>query len=116
MNTKKYSQKHENKVAKLIQQIDESFYRVNNSGAPDFKCGDGVGEAVLVECKTLTEPQIQQTIKKETLEKVAEEAYTKNIDMGVTVINFGDIEGTEYFIVEDTDFLNLLYYYMEGEK
>jgi len=116
MNNKQYSQKHEKKVAEMIQEIDESFHKVNNSGAPDFKYGDGIGEVLLVECKTLSKPQKQQTIKKETLEKVAKEAFVAGVDIGATVINFGDMDGTEYFILEDIDFLNLLYYYMKGES
>lgn len=105
-------------MAKLVHMVDDYAYKVNNSGAPDFKAGDVKGKYILLECKTMKKPQKQQTIKKEFLTKLSEEAFFKNMDLNGVVINFGDIEGEEYFILDEKSFLDMYYAYMlykEGE-
>lgn len=107
------SKPHEQKVTKLVQMVDEKTYNVNNSGAPDFKAGDVRGQYILLECKTMKEPQKQQTIKKEFLEKLSEEAFFKKIDINAVVLNFGDIEGEEYFLLDEKSFLDMYYAYIK---
>ncbi|MFW6311790.1 MAG: hypothetical protein ACOC1K_06095, partial [Nanoarchaeota archaeon] len=88
-------------------------YAVNNSGAPSFKAGDVTFDKGLLDCKTLAKPQKQQTIKKEDLEKIRDEAFYKKKEIYGLVINFGNIKGKEYFVLDEDVFLNMLYAYKE---
>jgi len=113
--SREISKPHEEKVASIIRMVDESAYVVKSSGACDFHDGDVKFKAGLVECKTMKNPQKQQTIKKEDLEKLEEEVFRNSLDIATLAFNFGDLTGKEYFIVEETDFINMLYAYLKGE-
>ena len=113
--SREISKLHEEKVADILKMIDCSAEKVKNSGACDFNDGDVKFTAGLVECKTMKEPQKQQTIKKEDLEKIDGEAFRSGLEMGIMSINFGDIMGKEYFIIQENDFMNIMYAYLKEE-
>lgn len=102
---------HEEKIAKQVQFIYPSAYVVSGSGAPDFKCGDINFRDGLLDGKTKEKVQKQQTIYKEELNKIKEEGFRKNKDIFGLVINFGDLGGKEYYILEEDVFLDMLYAY-----
>jgi hypothetical protein len=95
-----YSKKQENKVASAI-----GGKRQPNSGATMFKKGDVVADDILIECKTLTKKQLSHTIKKEWLEKNAEEAFAVGKDLSALAFDFGD--GDNYYILSERDFKQL---------
>ena len=115
MNNKKHSQRQEHNVADWISLVDPTAYRVNNSGAPDFKCGDVASNYILLECKTKAEPQKQQILHKKWLEKIKEEAYVKDVPLSGAVVDFG-IDGEDYYIVDKHDFINLLDAYIKMKE
>lgn len=98
--TRFYSKKQETKVAKTL-----GARRTSNSGATMFDKGDVSGDEILVECKTLTQPRKQHTIKKEWLDKNEEEAFAKRKALSVLAFDFGD--GENYYIVKERDFVDL---------
>ena len=77
-----------------------------NSGASAFSKGDVKADSWLIECKTLTEPKKSHTIKKEWLEKNAEEAFAMNKPYNALAFDFGD--GDNYFIVDAKTFKKLV--------
>lgn len=100
-STRYYSQRQERRIAKLV-----GGKTVANSGAPKFVAGDVKADNWLIECKTLTEPKKSHTIKKEWLEKNAEEAFAMNKPYNALAFDFGD--GDNYFIVDAKTFKKLV--------
>lgn len=99
--TRWYSRKQEKKVAQIIDGKQTA-----NSGATAFSKGDCFNDNWLIECKTLTEPKKSHTIKKEWLEKNAEEAFAMNKPYNALAFDFGD--GDNYFIVDAKTFKKLV--------
>ena len=95
--TRYYSNKQEKAVAKVI-----GGKQVANSGATKFSKGDAVSEHILVECKTCTKPKQSFAIKKEWLEKNAEEAFAMNKQYSVLAFNYGEDEDNYYVLDERT--------------
>lgn len=114
LSTKKpnrfYSKRQENKVAK-ITEVDNGK-REPNSGATLFRKGDVKTDSLLIECKTLTKPQKSHTIKREWLDKIREEAFSRGKQLSALAFDFGD-NGTQFFILQDNDFQNLLSAWLE---
>lgn len=77
-----------------------------NSGASAFSKGDVKADNWLIECKTLTEPKKSHTIKREWLEKNAEEAFAMNKPYNALAFDFGD--GDNYFIVDAKTFKKIV--------
>ena len=96
-STRYYSNKQEKAVAKVI-----SGKQVANSGATKFSKGDAVSERILVECKTCTKPKQSFAIKKEWLEKNAEEAFAMNKQYSALAFNYGEDEDNYYVLDERT--------------
>lgn len=93
MNTRKYSKKQEDRVAKVVGG------KVNaNSGATSFFKGDVRTDHLLVECKTSTKEVRSVSIKKEWLEKLNEERFAMGKQHSVLAFDFGD--GKDYFIID----------------
>jgi hypothetical protein len=93
MNTRKYSKKQEDRVAKVVGG------KVNaNSGATSFFKGDVRTDHLLVECKTSTKEVKSVSIKKEWLEKLNEERFAMGKQHSVLAFDFGD--GKDYFIID----------------
>lgn len=101
-----YSKKQETKVAKALD-----MKRTPNSGATAFAKGDVVGDDILLECKTLTRHQKQHTIKKEWLEKNAEEAFATGKQLSALAFDFGD--GENYYILNENDFKTMYWAFKE---
>lgn len=100
MNNRYYSKKQENKVAEKL-----GGKRVPNSGATLFEKGDVKAEELLVECKTLVKPQKSHSIRKEWLEKVREEAFSRGKRFSALCMDFGD--GDNFFVLRERDFIEL---------
>ena len=93
MNTRKYSKKQEDRIAKVVGG------KVNaNSGATSFFKGDVRTDHLLVECKTSTKVVKSVSIKKEWLEKLNEERFAMGKQHSVLAFDFGD--GKDYFIID----------------
>lgn len=99
--TRWYSNKQEKQVAKLVNGKQTA-----NSGATAFSKGDIRTDKWIIEAKTLTEPKKSHTIKKEWLEKNAEEAFAMNKPYNALAFDFGD--GDNYFIVDAKTFKKLV--------
>lgn len=99
--TRWYSQRQEKQVAKLVNGKQTA-----NSGATAFSKGDIRTDKWIIEAKTCTEPKKSFSIKKEWLEKNAEEAFAMNKPYNALAFDFGD--GDNYFIVDAKTFKKLV--------
>lgn len=97
-----YSKRQENKVAGIVNGNPTP-----NSGATLFGKGDVTAKLLLTECKTLKTPQKSHAIKKEWLEKIEEEAFSRGYHISALAFDYGD-GGHQYFAVRDDTF-KLLY-------
>lgn len=99
--TRFYSKKQESKISKQLGLKVQP-----NSGATAFAKGDVVGDNLLLECKTLTEPRKSHSIKKEWLEKNRQEAFATGKQYNALCFDFGD--GKNYFIIDEDLFQEVL--------
>lgn len=99
--TRWYSTKQEKQVAKLVHGKQTA-----NSGATAFSKGDIRTGKWIIEAKTLTEPKKSHSIKKEWLEKNAEEAFAMNKPYNALAFDFGD--GDNYFIIDAKTFRKIV--------
>lgn len=107
MNTRAYSKKQENRVAKALGG------KVNaNSGATGFYKGDVRTEHCLIECKTATKEVKSVSIKKEWLDKLKQEQFSMGKLYSILAFDFGD--GNDYYII-DKNLMQVLLNYMEEE-
>lgn len=95
-----YSKKQEDAVALAIDGK-----RVPNSGAGPVDKGDVTGDDILIECKTLIQPQQQHTIRQEWLTKNTEEAFSRGKLLSALAFDFG--HGPRYYILSELDFQRL---------
>ncbi len=98
--TRFYSNRQEKKVATAVKGK-----KTANSGATPFSKGDVVTELFLLECKTKTSPSNSMTVKKEWIDKNAEEAFAMNRPYSAVVLDFGD--GTNYYLIDEKLFKRL---------
>lgn len=98
--TRFYSNRQEKKVATAVKGR-----KTANSGATPFSKGDVVTELFLLECKTKTSPSNSMTVKKEWIDKNAEEAFAMNRPYSAVVLDFGD--GTNYYLIDEKLFKRL---------
>ena len=101
MNTREFSSKQEQRVAKNF-----GGKVVANSGATRFNKGDVKIGDVLVECKTSVKEKDSFSIKKEWLKKNKEEAFEMGLSYSVLAIDFGSED--DYFIIDKELFGKLL--------
>lgn len=102
--TRYFSTKQEMKVAKQV-----GGKKTANSGATRFSKGDVYNDAWLIECKTKTSPSQSISIKKEWLEKNAEEAFAMQKRYNALAFSFGDThKDKQYYIVDEDTFMELL--------
>lgn len=92
-----YSKRQEDKIAKALD-----LKRTSNSGATLFDKGDVKGEHILIEAKTVIKPQKSHSIKKEWLDKLEEEAFSRGKQLKALAFDFGD--GDNYYIVDERTF------------
>lgn len=106
MNTRAFSRKQENKVAKIV-----NGKVVSNSGATAFNKGDVRTDKILIECKTCTKEKESFSIKKEWLTKNKDEAFAMGKQYSVLAFDFGGPEN--YFIIDKNLFKKLVNYIEE---
>lgn len=106
MNTRAFSRKQENNVAKLV-----NGKVVANSGATAFNKGDVRTDKILIECKTSISEKQSFTIKKDWLLKNKDEAFAMKKQYSVLAFDFGD--GENYFILDKNLFKKLVNYIEE---
>lgn len=103
-NTRYYSSRQENMIAKEL-----GGKRQPNSGATMFHKGDVQLDDWLIEAKTKTSPSESMTIKKDWLEKNAEEAFAMGKEHSALVFDFGDTHNPqEYVVITIEEFRRLL--------
>ena len=103
--TRYFSDKQEKQVAKKV-----GGKQTSNSGATDFGGkGDLVLSNMILECKTKMTPSQQITIKKEWLDKVAQEKVFMGKEHSALAFNFGPDE-QNYYIIDEYLFQDLLDY------
>ena len=106
MNTRAFSRKQENKVAKMV-----NGKVVSNSGATAFNKGDVRTDKILIECKTCTKEKESFSIKKDWLTKNKDEAFAMGKQYSVLAFDFGD--GENYFILDKNLFKKFVNYIEE---
>lgn len=96
-STRAYSDKQEKYVCKLLNGT-----QVSNSGAGLFKKGDVIvnSASLLVECKCQMAEKQSYSVKKETLWKNYEEAFSNRLNNSCLCFNFGP-DSENYFVVSE---------------
>ena len=69
----------------------------------------------LFEAKTCMKEQQQFTIKKEWLDKLKEESFAMKKEYSALVFNFGEIIGSNYYILDEKTFKQILLLLQEME-
>jgi hypothetical protein len=95
----------EKRITKSLKQIKEESKRAIASGAKWNCKSDVISEHFRVEAKTKASPSSQITLKKEWFDKISNEAFETN-KTPVLVFSFGT--STDYYCLEDRDFLALM--------
>lgn len=106
--TKYWSSRQEDYVAKLLSARVQP-----GSGAGKFKKSDIDARTFLVECKTATKEKEQFSIKKDWLEKLRYEALMNHKPCCALAFNFGAQENNNYFILDESTFLDMKTVYDE---
>lgn len=101
--TRFYSKLMESDVAKRL-----GGSVVSNSGAGLMYKGDVRTRQFLIECKTVTRPQEQITVRKEWMEKIRGEAFGQGKSYSAVAIRF-DPTGRNYYLISE----NLMKYLIE---
>lgn len=96
MSTREFSNKQENRVAKLLGgQVNP------NSGAGKWRKGDVVvPDVLLVECKTCMTDKSSFSIKSEWITKNKEEAFSNRLYNSCIAFNFGP-DKPNYFVIDE---------------
>lgn len=84
MNTRKYSNLQERRIAKKLQGKKQL-----NSGATMFAKGDVITDNFLVECKTKIKDSKSISIQKEWIEKLKEECFASENLIGLYLLVLG---------------------------
>lgn len=98
MNTRKFSSKQEKSIAKKF-----GGKQVSNSGATSFDKGDVILKDFLVEAKTRVNEKDSFAIKKEWLEKINKERFSKRKRFCALAFQFGPKQ-ENYFILDERTF------------
>lgn len=102
LNTRYYSKRQESDIAKKF-----NGKRTANSGATPFYKGDVVLKDWLIEAKTKVSPSQSISVKKEWIDKNAEEAFAMGKHHSAVAINFGPGE-ENYYIISEKEFERLV--------
>ena len=112
MNTRKFSKRQEDMVARKI-----GGKRQANSGATPFQKGDVKTPQFLIECKTATTEKGSTTIKKEWIEKLASEAFAMNRPYWALSFNFGGLGNPQnFYIINENLFMEFMQYLEERDN
>lgn len=99
------SRKQEGRITKSLQQIGDEARRQMASGALWMAKSDVVSRLFQIECKTKEKPSKSMSIKKEWMDKIAQEGFD-NGKIPALVFSFGD--NADYFVLRDQEFLELI--------
>lgn len=102
-STRYYSSKQEKQIAKATGSKLQP-----NSGATLFRKGDVINEDWLFEAKTCMKEQESFSIKKEWLSKLKQEAFAMNREFYALVFNFGTKNETNYYVLDEKIFKQIL--------
>lgn len=96
-STRAYSDKQEKYICKLLGGT-----QVSNSGAGLFKKGDVIvnSASLLIECKCQMTEKQSYSVKKETLWKNYEEAFSNRLNNSCMCFNFGP-DSENYFVISE---------------
>lgn len=84
------------------------------SGGTRYDAGDVDAGIFLVECKTVTKPQMSVSVKQAWMDKVAEQAFEQGKQYSALAFRF-EPEGKDYIVVDIDTFQQLLDNYKEEE-
>lgn len=98
MNTRKFSSRQEKSIARKF-----GGKQVSNSGATSFDKGDVSLENFLIEAKTCVNEKNSFTIKKDWLEKINKERFSKRKRFYALAFQFGPKQ-ENYFILDERTF------------
>lgn len=75
----------------------------SNSGAAKFSCGDVILSDIglLIECKTCMSDKKSFSIKKEWLDKSADELFASRCNSNVIAFNFNYEDKKDYYVIND---------------
>lgn len=107
MNTRKFSSKQENQIAKSLKGKVQP-----NSGAANFVAGDVKLTFMLIDAKTVTTPKKSVAIREEWFNKIKYEAFAMGKEMSCIAFNFGPNQ-PNYYALNEQDFKQLLRTYEE---
>lgn len=96
------SNQQEAKIAKLLGGIQTA-----NSGAAKFNAGDVKTKTFLIEAKTTMSPKQSFSIRKAWLDKLEQERMDLQMPYSALAFQF-EPNGTNYFIVKDTLFKQMM--------
>lgn len=105
MEKRKASKKQEKRIAERLNEANECSKVQTASGSLWNKKSDVISERFRIEAKTKVKPSLSMTLKKEWFKKIQIEAWDTG-KIPVLVFSFGD--GKDYYILEETDFINLI--------
>lgn len=97
-NTRKFSKKQEDRVAKAT-----GGKRVANSGATVFRKGDVNAGLFCIECKTAITRKKSMSILEEWITKLKEEAFAMRKPFWAIAFNFGGLDNRENFYIISED-------------
>ena len=86
-----------------------------NSGATLFNKGDISTDKWLFEAKTCMKQKDSFSIKKEWLQKLKQEAFGMNKEYYALAFNFGEINGKNYYILDERIFKQIIEILQENE-
>lgn len=105
---KDYSASQERDIAKLLGGRVQS-----NSGGTRFGGGDVLTKDFFIEAKTPTKEQTSFSVKKEWIDKMAEQAFEQGKHFNALAFRFSP-DGDDYFVI-NSRLMKLLVEYFEKE-
>ncbi len=111
MNTRKYSNAQEKRIAKNLKGK-----KVANSGATNFFKGDVQTKKFCIECKTATTEKKSMSIKKEWIDTIKEESFGMRKPYWSIAFNFGGYDNEENYYIIDENLFKKLNNYLESEE
>lgn len=109
-STKYYSDIQEEHIAKLFD-----VKPTPGSGGTRFGGGDVIVDDILIEAKTTTKDKTSFSIKKQWLEKVAEQCFEQRCNHYALAFRF-EPNGDDYYVLSEDEFVNYVEYKREVEK
>lgn len=102
--TKYYSNMQEKHIADLF-----GVNVTSGSGGTKFGGGDVIIDNILIEAKTTTTEKTSFSIKKQWLDKAAEQAFEQRCDYWALAFRF-EPEGKDYYVLSEEQFYDYVKY------